>query len=98
MIVNLNTLCKVRLNDNGKKIWMSQIDELPEEVKTEHPEVVANIKNKIDADGYVELELWAIMNVFGYYMSPLTNPFATDTIQISKNPNFGNHFQVDETK
>ena len=95
MIVNLNTMCKVKLNELGKVIWMSQIDSLPEEMKN-NPEVVSNIKNKIDEDNCVELELWGIMNLFGPYISPVKSPFVSTTIEINKNPNFGNHFSNQE--
>ena len=49
MIVNLNVMCKVKLSELGKMIWLSQIDQLPEETKSD-PMMIANIKNKIDAD------------------------------------------------
>lgn len=91
MIVNLNTLCKVQLNEFGKVIWLSQIDSIPEEIKTNKPEVVQAIKDKIDVDNCVELELWGIMSIFGPYMSPVNSPFTIQTIEIKKNPNFGNH-------
>lgn len=94
MIVNLNTLCKVKLNELGKVIWMSQIDSLPEEIKTNQPEVIESIRKQIDSEGCVELELWGIMNVFGQYISPVQSPFEVNTIEIKKNPNF-NPSQVD---
>lgn len=90
MIVNLNTFCKVQLNEFGKVVWLSQVDSLPEELKN-NPEIVASIQNKIDEDGCINLELWGIMNIFGPYISPDNSPFATSTIQINKNPNFGKH-------
>lgn len=94
MIVNLNVMCKVKLNELGKVIWLSQIDSLPEDVKQNQPEVVEQIRSKIDADGYIELELWGIMNVFGQYISPVQSPFEINTLELHKNPNF-NPVQVD---
>lgn len=94
MIVNLNTLCKVQLNDFGKQVWLSQIEDIPEEVKLAHPEVETNIRNSIDSEGCVELELWAVMNLFGKYVSPIESPFRINTIDINKNPKF-NPNQVD---
>ena len=91
MVVNLNTLCKVKLSELGKAVWLAQIDTLPEDAKN-NPEIVANIQNKIGSDDCIELELWAIMNVFGRYVSPVNSPFRTTTIEINKNPNFGNYF------
>ncbi len=90
MIVNLNTLCKVKLNDFGKVIWLSQIDSLPEDVKTTQPELVNTIKNMIDENNCVETELWNIMHIFGPYLSPVSMPFSIGTIELNKNPNFGN--------
>lgn len=92
MIVNLNTMCKVRLNDLGKVIWMSQIDSLPDDAKNDL-QIIETIKSKIDSDGCVELELWGIMNLFGQYLSPVKSPFDTMTIELNKNPNFGNYFK-----
>lgn len=89
MVVNLNVLCKVQLNEIGKQIWLSQIDSLPEEVRTAHPELEATIKSQIDENDCVECELWGIMNVFGPYISPAASPFTRMTIELNKNPNFG---------
>ena len=90
MVVNLRVMCKVALNDFGKVIWLSQIDSLPEELRTE--QVVSEIKSQIDSEGCVEAELWTIMNIFGPYLNPANMPFRSTTIQLDKNPNFGNYF------
>ena len=91
MIVNLNVMCKVRLNDVGKVIWLSQVDSLPEEVKSSRPDIVASIQNAIKEDNTLETELWSIMNIFGPYMTPTSMPFDTTTIELNKNPKFGTH-------
>ena len=96
MIVNLNTMCKVRLNDLGKKIWLSQIDALPEEILKSQPQIADTIRDKIDKDDCVEIELWGLMNLFGPYITPVMHPFANLTIEINKNPNFGNFFPKEE--
>lgn len=93
MIVNLNCLCKVQLNDFGKHIWLQQIEELPEELRKEHPEIVEAITAQIKPDDTITLELWSIMNVFGPYMSQLRHPFKVTTVELLKNPIFNN--QVD---
>ena len=90
MIVNLNVMCKVQLNELGKAIWMSQIDALPPEVQEQHPEVVSAIKNSIDEHNCLELELWKVMNIFGRYISQVDSPFKVNTLELNKNPNFGN--------
>ena len=93
MVVNLNVLCKVQLNEIGKQIWLSQIESLPEEVRTAHPEIEATIKSQIDENDCVECELWGIMNVFGPNISPTSSPFKVFTIELNKNPNLGNFFK-----
>lgn len=93
MIVNLNAMCKVQLNEVGKQIWLSQLEALPEEVLKSHPEIIQTIRNQIDENDCVEAELWAIMNVFGQYISPQASPFRSTTIELNKNPNFGNYFR-----
>ena len=91
MIVNLNVMCKVRLNDVGKVIWLSQVDSLPEDIKSNRPDIIASIQNAIKEDSTLEAELWSIMNIFGPYMTPTSMPFDTTTIELNKNPKFGNH-------
>lgn len=91
MIVNLNTMCKVKLNDLGKVIWVSQIDTLPENIVKERPDIVTAIKQAIKEDNTVETELWNIMRVFGPFLSEASMPFEFTTIEINKNPNFGKH-------
>jgi hypothetical protein len=92
MIVNLNCLCKVYLNDLGKQIWLAQLEQLSSEIKKDHPEIEKTIKSAIQPDDSIELELWTIMNVFGPYTSLVTCPFKTVTMELNKNPNFGNYF------
>lgn len=89
-------MCKVQLNEVGKMIWLSQVDDLPKEVLEAHPEIAQTIRNQIDENDCLEAELWAIMNVFGQYISPQTSPFRTTTIELNKNPNFGNYFKTEE--
>ena len=91
MIVNLNVMCKVKLNELGKVIWMSQVDSLPEDIKKNRPDIIASIKNAIKEDNTVETELWTVMTIFGPYMNPTSMPFETATIELNKNPKFGNH-------
>ena len=89
MIVNLNTLCKVQLNEFGKVIWMSQIDNIPEEIRTARPDIAENIKKSVDENGCVQCELWRIMSIFGQYMSQTSMPFVNTTLELNKNPMFG---------
>lgn len=88
MEFNFNALCKVKLNDFGKKVWLSQIELIDEEVKEKNPLIVEEIKNKIlcSPDGIIEMELWKFMNLFGSYMSPTRTPFAETHIDIRHKP------------
>ena len=90
MIVNLNTMCKVQLNEVGKQIWLAQTEGIPEETLKAHPELPETLKNMIDETDCLEAELWTIMNVFGPYISRIGIPFTRSTIELNKNPNFGN--------
>ena len=90
MIVNLNCLCKVQLNEAGKQIWMSQTNGIPEELLQAHPELPDTLSKMIDENNCLEAELWTIMNVFGPYISQIGIPFTRSTIELNKNPNFGN--------
>lgn len=92
MIVNLNCLCKVQLNDLGKKIWLSQIENIPEEVLQAHPEIPEALKKRIQLDDTLECGLWELMAIFGPYISMVSIPFRTQTIELKKNPDFGNFF------
>lgn len=92
MIVNLNVMTKVQLNELGKQIWLSEIDKLPPEVKENNPQIVSNMKQRLDEHNCLEIELWALMSIFGPYMSPVNMPFSTTTIELKRNPDFGTHF------
>lgn len=87
MIVNLNVKCKVKLNELGKVIWLSQIDSLPDDLKQDE-ELICRIKNQIDADGNIEMELWAIMSIFGPYINQHQSPFQTNVLNLEKSPKF----------
>lgn len=90
MIVNLNVMCKVQLNEAGKQIWLSQTNGIPEEMLQAHPELPDTLSKMIDENNCLEAELWTIMNVFGPYISQIGIPFTKSTIELNKNPNFGN--------
>ena len=90
MIVNLNVMCKVQLNELGKSIWMSQINNIPEDVKASHPDIVDVIEKSIDEYDCVEAELWGIMGLFGPYISQTQSPFRVNTFELKKNINFKN--------
>jgi len=99
MIVNLEVLCRVKLNEAGKQIWNAYLSKLPENFKEEHPQVYTELKNRVDADGYFESALWEVMQLFGPFISQHGTPFEVNTLDLDKNPNFGNYFnqeQVDQ--
>lgn len=88
MIVNLNVMTKVQLNELGKQIWLGQIQQLPEDIHQNQPQVIQAIKDRIDENNCIELELWALMSIFGPYISPVETPFTSTTIELKKNINF----------
>ena len=90
MIVNLNVMTKVQLTEQGKYIWLSQIDTLPDEVKQNRPDIIATIKQRVDENNILEIELWALMSIFGPYITPTSMPFTSTTIELHRNPDFGN--------
>lgn len=83
---NLNALCKVQVNDFGKRVWKMQIDLLKEDVKKNNPLIVEGIERAIDENGFIEMELWKFMMIFGPYMSPVKTPFETTTIELRPKP------------
>ena len=80
MVVNLNVLCKVQLNEIGKQIWLSQIDSLPEEVRTAHPEIHigwysgrAKLSKEIDIANFDYIKLGPYIEAKGGLNKSTTN-------------------------
>ena len=75
--VNTNEVVRVRLTDLGKRILQhrAEIFKLvnPKFEPEEFPE---------DSDGYTEIQLWTLMNIFGQYLNIATNPPFDTNIEI----------------
>ena len=89
MIVNLNTMCTVQLNDFGKQIWEQYIEAVLPQDANQAESIRMTLKQKVNEQGELTLELWAIMNIFGSVLSQTSMPFAKMTVTLSVNPMFG---------
>ena len=63
--ININDYVKVKLTDSGKDIFYHQYDRVNEQygkelLKPYYPEE--------DSDGFVEIQLWQLMQIYGPYM------------------------------
>ena len=66
--INLNNFVKFKLTDLGKKVWDHQNDELNEFIAgAGAPPLKPRILD-VDEEGYMKLQLWEFMNVFGEAM------------------------------
>lgn len=80
MKLNLNSIVKVKLTDEGNKILQEKID-----LVHKHLPGVAFTLYKPDYDGCIEFQLWEFMNLFGSYMSMTDDLIVEDnTITITK--------------
>ena len=93
MIVNLNCNCKVILNDKGRTVWRSVIEQLPEQLVASHPDIVKSLEKRVSSEGVFEAPLWEIMQIFGPFISQVETPFHINTLELNHNPNFGNYFK-----
>jgi hypothetical protein len=66
MQFNLNEIVKVKLTDVGKKIFY----ELDKNFNWKISEIVDTsiYSNRIDNDGYVDMQMWEVMHLFGNHM------------------------------
>ena len=64
MEFNVNENVKVRLTESGKKIYLKEhLSSLPE----------------VDSEGYTQMQLWEVMNVFGPHLSLGMHEMAIET-------------------
>lgn len=72
--INLNDLIKVQLKEEGKHIYIHQYDHLPG-----MENYYLTMKNNLDENGFVEMQLWHFIQVFGPYMRMgFELPFSTN--------------------
>ena len=51
------------------------------------------LKNRVDEDGFFTSALWEVMQLFGPFINQHGTPFEVNTLELAKNPNFGNYFK-----
>lgn len=66
--ININSNVKVKLTERGKEIFRKQFDHLPASYKKRHSP--SEFEPKVDAKGYTEFQLHALMNLYGEYLIP----------------------------
>ena len=82
---NINDYVKVRLTDKGKYIYYHQFDKINECIRKIGGNLLNPIELKYDDDGYVELQMWHLMEIFGEHLyNGCEVPFDT-TIKLKVN-------------
>ena len=59
--INLNEIVKFKLSERGKEVYRHRYDEYGFEHDREP---------KLDDDGYMSMQLWTFMQIFGEHMNP----------------------------
>ena len=73
MKFNINHCVRIKLTDRGRQILEDQWKEILPKEEYEHP--------KEDDEGYIEMQLWIILNRFGSYTHMGCDlPFETEII------------------
>lgn len=62
---NINNYVKVKLTDLGKKILKNYYKQL----KDLYPNLNCTFKYEEDNEGYIEIQLWQFMKIFGPYFN-----------------------------
>ena len=73
MIFNINNYVEIKLTQYGKDI----LKEKEDKIFTEYPSLKEYLyKYKVNNTGYLKLQLWEVMNIFGDHLGyGLQNPF-----------------------
>lgn len=66
--INLNETVKFKLTDYGKDIYYHQFDDLNKRIIQNGGKPIEPHFPKEDEDGYSEMNLWELMNLYGNYM------------------------------
>ena len=64
--ININEFVRVQLSEKGKHIFIHQYDYIFPDV--EWQKLQESQTAKIDKNGFVEMQLWELMNLFGSHM------------------------------
>lgn len=65
---NINDYVKVKLTEKGKYIYYHQFDDINECIRKIGGNPLNPIELKYDDDGYVEFQLWHLMEIFGEHL------------------------------
>lgn len=65
---NVNDYVKVKLTEKGKYIYYHQFDDMNEEILKMGGKPLNPIELKYDDEGYVELQMWHFMEIFGKHL------------------------------
>ena len=76
MIFNINNYIEIKLTQYGKDI----LKEKEDKIFTEYPSLKEYLyKYKVNNRGYLKLQLWEVMNIFGSYLGTCCDaPFEMD--------------------
>lgn len=72
--INVNHFVKIKLTDFGKEVYAHQNDELNKFIKSHGAPPLDPRKLDSDEEGYVRLQLWEFMNIFGDAMHMGSQP------------------------
>ncbi len=65
---NINDYVKVKLTEKGKYIYYHQFDDINERIRKIGGNLLNPIELKYDDEGYVELQMWHFMEIFGKHL------------------------------
>lgn len=67
--INLNETVKVKLTDYGKDVYYHQFDDLNKRIIKNGGKPIEPHFPKEDENGYCEMQLWGLMELYGNYMA-----------------------------
>ena len=67
--INLNETVKVKLTDYGKDVYYHQFDDLNKRIIKNGGKPIEPHFPKEDENGYCEMQLWGLMDLYGNYMA-----------------------------
>lgn len=75
---NINDYVKVKLTDRGKYLYQHRFDDINSKIRRNGGEPIVPVELEYDNDGYVEFQLWHLMEIFGKYLfNGCVAPFET---------------------
>lgn len=65
---NINDYVKVKLTEKGKYIYYHQFDAINQNIQKIGGKPLNPIELKYDDEGYVEFQMWHLMEIFGEHL------------------------------